>query len=573
VIQTEAAAMSAQEQGIRWWLNTGQVHGYVHGVFEGGGAKGVLYAGALEAVLRRGLWFSAAAGSSAGAITAAMIAAGMDPTDIGAETERGLRAMATPTKLNAMRRIRWGTGFLDHAGVLSWLRTVLCDRVRIAGGTVDERGPSFMGLFDLTGIDLFVAAVDLTARQVVVFHHSLTPRVRVAEAVMASATIPVAFEPLWFGDRWPWRLFVDGGVASNYPAFVYQDEAFRRYSRLGEHSSDTPIVGFLLDEEAPDGRDVTPDEEAPDGRDATADVYGRGDFRGPLNDTLDELREVVDSRSNSSEPTAEPETSGPTESGQVSADPDVPVDAGHAWPSPARHRPRFRPGRVRPAGRKPRGISWVGHRVSHALGLALLWIFAQLGRLASRESDRDLWQWNDPKNPEDPKNQTGKFAVLGFRRWLAVAPVQLILGIAGYSIIFWFGFVVAATAAARDLAQSSPIGIVLGGAFELTVFGLAAFVWLLGLGTFLLSRLLYRTAGAVAPGVLRTYLDTSAPPWAGWGKNEHLIRLEVPPQITTLRVAEGAPLSSLISRAEEATFAGLEGVTGGPWPTTKPAAP
>jgi hypothetical protein len=41
-----------QEPGIRWWLNTEQVQGYVHAVFEGGGAKGVLYAGALEAVLK-----------------------------------------------------------------------------------------------------------------------------------------------------------------------------------------------------------------------------------------------------------------------------------------------------------------------------------------------------------------------------------------------------------------------------------------------------------------------------------------------------------------------------------------
>src|SRR5689334_15314376 len=55
--------MSALEQapGIRWWLNTDQVQGYVHGVFEGGGAKGVLYAGALEAVccsrfIRRGYY-------------------------------------------------------------------------------------------------------------------------------------------------------------------------------------------------------------------------------------------------------------------------------------------------------------------------------------------------------------------------------------------------------------------------------------------------------------------------------------------------------------------------------------
>jgi predicted acylesterase/phospholipase RssA len=547
--------MLEQASGIRWWLNTDQVQGYVDGVFEGGGAKGVLYAGALEAVLKRGLWFCGAAGSSAGAITAAMIAAGMNPSDIGAETERGLRTMATPTKLNGMRRIRWGTGFLDHAGVLGWLRTVLCDRVRIAGGTVDERGPSFMGLFDLTGIDLFVAAVDLTARQVAVFHHSLTPRVRVAEAVMASATIPVAFEPLWFGDRWPWRLFVDGGVASNYPAFVYQDEAFRRYSGLGERTHGTPVVGFLLEEDASDRRD------------ATADVYRRGAFRGPLNDTLDELRKVVDSLSNSSEPTAEPETPSPTEAGQVSGDPGAPVDAGDPWPSPARHRPRFRPGRVRPPGQEPGGISWVGHWVSHSLMLAFLRVFALLGWAVSRESPHDLWLWKDPKKP------TGKLAVLGFRRWLSVAAVPLILGIAAYSAIFWFGFAVAATILARDLAHASLIGIVIGGLFELAALVLAAFVWLLGLVAFLLFRLLYRTAGTVAPGVLRTYLDTSAPPWAGCGENEHLIRLAVPPQITTLRVAEGAPLSSLISQAEEATFAGLEGVIGGPWPTPDPAAP
>jgi predicted acylesterase/phospholipase RssA len=446
-----------QAPGIRWWLNTDQVQGYVHGVFEGGGAKGVLYAGALEAVLKRGPWFSGAAGSSAGAITAAMIAAGMNPSDIAAETERGLRTMATPTKLNAMRRIRWGTGFLDHAGVLSWLRTVLCDRVRIAGGTVDERGPSFVDLFDLTGIDLFVAAVDLTARQVAVFHHSLTPRVRVAEAVMASATIPVAFEPLWFGDRWPWRLFVDGGVASNYPAFVYRDEAFRRYSGLGDRSPGTPAVGFVLDEIASVGRD------------ATAEFYRRGDFHGPLNDALDELF-------NPSEPTAEPETPAPTESGQISVDPDAPVDAGGAWPSPSKHRPRFRRGRVRPPGRKPGGISWVGHWVSHSLGLALLRVFALLGLAVSPRTTHDLWLWKDPKNP------TGKVAVLGFRRWLTVAPVPLILCIAGYSIIFWFGFVVAATLVGRDLAQASLIGIVVGGVFELAALVLAAFVWLLGLG-------------------------------------------------------------------------------------------
>jgi predicted acylesterase/phospholipase RssA len=97
------------------------VEGFVHGVFEGGGAKGVLYAGALEGLLRRKLWFKAVAGSSAGAITAAMIAAGMTPAEIRDEKEPGLKAMARPTRWSGYRRMRWGTGFLDHERILDWL--------------------------------------------------------------------------------------------------------------------------------------------------------------------------------------------------------------------------------------------------------------------------------------------------------------------------------------------------------------------------------------------------------------------------------------------------------------------
>jgi len=49
---------------------------YVDGAFEGGGAKGFCYLGALDAISRSGIWFDRVAGCSAGAITAALIAAG-----------------------------------------------------------------------------------------------------------------------------------------------------------------------------------------------------------------------------------------------------------------------------------------------------------------------------------------------------------------------------------------------------------------------------------------------------------------------------------------------------------------
>ena len=86
---TAESSASLPTQSQDWWLDPTRVEGFVHGVFEGGGAKGVLYAGALEGTLRRKLWFKAVAGSSAGAITAAMIAAGMTPAEIRTSQSRG----------------------------------------------------------------------------------------------------------------------------------------------------------------------------------------------------------------------------------------------------------------------------------------------------------------------------------------------------------------------------------------------------------------------------------------------------------------------------------------------------
>jgi predicted acylesterase/phospholipase RssA len=58
----------------RWWLGR---EARINGIFKGGGAKGLMYAGAVQAVDQRGEWFRAVAGASAGAITATLIAAGL----------------------------------------------------------------------------------------------------------------------------------------------------------------------------------------------------------------------------------------------------------------------------------------------------------------------------------------------------------------------------------------------------------------------------------------------------------------------------------------------------------------
>ena len=66
---------SIVQPDARWWESDGTVSVRLAGAFEGGGAKGVAYPGALRATRAKGCWFGAVAGAS-GAITAALITAG-----------------------------------------------------------------------------------------------------------------------------------------------------------------------------------------------------------------------------------------------------------------------------------------------------------------------------------------------------------------------------------------------------------------------------------------------------------------------------------------------------------------
>jgi predicted acylesterase/phospholipase RssA len=514
--------MSHWTQSQCWWLDPTRVEGFVHGVFEGGGAKGVLYAGALEGMLRRKLWFKAVAGSSAGAITAAMIAAGMTPAEIRDEKEPGLTAMARPTRWNGYRRLRWGTGFLDHERILNWLTEILRGQARRLGLDVDERGPTFAALFDRTGIDLFVVAVDLSARHLAVFNGALTPETRVAEAVMASATIPFAVEPRIFHSvrekSTHWRVFVDGGVASNFPTFVFRDEGFRRYSGLDASVDDTPVVGFLLDEPLSAKR-----------RDESRDVYRTGEFVGSYYEGVAALAAA----------------------------------AGASEPNPKR--PGFRTPSDVPRWGKPLRI--VARPAARLLGLvevAVLSVASWLGRIVRYRGARDdlTWRW------EAPVSRRARLWVRFLKIWLGVSPVPLALGLAAYALAFWVGYVIAAGYVIDDMSHESVFGLLIGVPLALAAFVVASGLWLLGMATFLSLRSVYRSAGILGSDVVETYLNTSAPPWAGAAPNECVIHLRVPEEIKMLGIAEHADVEGALSEASETTFGELEGkgVRGAPFP-------
>ncbi len=90
-----------------------------------------------------------------------------------------------------------------------------------------------------------VVATDLAAKRAVIFpdHDS---SISVVDAVVASAAYPTAFAP----HRHQNRLFADGGISSNTPAFLFNSEAKDVYGRTVVYTldgSEGPVRGDLID--------------------------------------------------------------------------------------------------------------------------------------------------------------------------------------------------------------------------------------------------------------------------------------------------------------------------------------
>jgi predicted acylesterase/phospholipase RssA len=224
----------------------------VKGVFKGGGAKGALYAGALEAVQEHDIWFSEVAGSSAGAITAAFVAAGARPDDLRNLEEDGRGLLALPSTLTRAMNLRDRGGILSFEALRDWLaeslKKVCVERLKMSA--VGKNGPTFEQLADAGAIPLHIACADLSSRAPVVFNVRLTPKLYVAHAAAASSSIPFVFQtPDLIADAkgaLAGRIMVsDGGVMANLPMFVFTDDAFRAVADLGERGPER-VVGFTF---------------------------------------------------------------------------------------------------------------------------------------------------------------------------------------------------------------------------------------------------------------------------------------------------------------------------------------
>ncbi|MDC3959066.1 patatin-like phospholipase family protein [Polyangium jinanense] len=206
-------------------------------VFEGGGMKGIAYAGAIGELERRGVLggVTQVAGASAGAITAALLAVGVD----AAELEKILRETDFTKFMDGKGWVFGGASRLFeaygvHPGKTAedWLRNQIAHLTeRLTGRAQPDL--TFAELSALATAypgrarNLYVVTTNLSQRIAEVFSAASRPDVPVYKAVRMSMSIPLFFEAYPFhGD-----LYVDGGVSWNYPIDLFD----------GVHK--TPVLG------------------------------------------------------------------------------------------------------------------------------------------------------------------------------------------------------------------------------------------------------------------------------------------------------------------------------------------
>lgn len=182
-------------------------------VFEGGGVKGVAYCGALHVLESHDVMpgVERVAGTSAGAITAALVAAGYTSAEL-TDAMLALDFRDFEDGHEGIVRELLHYGWFKGNAFLEWMR----DRVKAKLGSADA---TFAELAAARHVDLRVVATNLATRSAQVFSATTTPSVPVAEAVRMSMSIPLFFAAVTYAGA----VHVDGGAVWNYPIEMFDD--------------------------------------------------------------------------------------------------------------------------------------------------------------------------------------------------------------------------------------------------------------------------------------------------------------------------------------------------------------
>jgi NTE family protein len=202
-------------------------------VFEGGGVKGIGIVGALAEAERRGYQWVNVAGTSAGAIIAALIAAGYRACEI--------KKLIFELDYTMFKDRQWLEQLPFIGPALSlWFYNGLYEGNYLEGWIKEKLANKGIITFkDITpkedeGYPLIIIATDVTRKKLLrlpvdFYEYNLKPeKMEVCKAVRMSAGIPFYYKPVKLaykaGGQKRVSHIIDGGVLSNFPVWIFDRE-------------------------------------------------------------------------------------------------------------------------------------------------------------------------------------------------------------------------------------------------------------------------------------------------------------------------------------------------------------
>lgn len=216
------------------FIQTAAFSQYKNLVFEGGGTRGIAYAGAIKVLEEKNViaQVQQVAGTSAGSIAALLIALNYSAGEIDS-----IMRNVNINKFNdgkggifgKVKRMSKDFGVYKGDKLEDWLATLVI-------GKTQNENLTFLQLHQLTQNnknfkDLFCTGTNVSQQRLDVFSYQHTPNMPVKTAVHISCSIPFYFEPVIVDSNYHlilepqkgknYTYYVDGGMISNYPINMF----------------------------------------------------------------------------------------------------------------------------------------------------------------------------------------------------------------------------------------------------------------------------------------------------------------------------------------------------------------
>lgn len=223
-------------------------------VLSGGGVRVIALVGALEVAEERGYRWVNLGGTSAGAIVAALRAAGYTPAEMRQLMEtvdfrrfRDRDALDRIPLAGGLLSLLLENGIYEGKALEAWLEDLLARKgVRVFRDL--ELPPALAGEDPRFRYRLQVVAADVTRRRMVVLPRDLPAYglepgdFPVARAVRMSAALPYFYEPVPLVYPTPTgpatSLLVDGGLVANFPVWLFDVEGVPPWPTFGFRLAD-----------------------------------------------------------------------------------------------------------------------------------------------------------------------------------------------------------------------------------------------------------------------------------------------------------------------------------------------